>query len=780
MGGMGSLVELSDLQRAQIISHAVPRPVWLLDLDLRIAWVSPAVEQTHGFTLAELREIPFQDQMTPESLERARALAASWLTPEKLGDPRAQVCLEAELELRHKDGTSAWSDVLFTLQRDAEGKPTGYICISWDIDQRKRSEVRLDAERKMLMQMLDGFPSAVYLINDQCDLIYVNPVTESIFGVVGSFAGQKCYRYLHNREEPCPWCNNARVFGQGETVHWSGRSPANGRYYDLHDTPIRDSSGRLLKLEVGHDITELKRIEEDNAKAYQELRRSEARYRSLVENLDDVVFTLDAEQRLTFVSSAARKYGYSPEELIGRPFGLFLHPEDLPAANEAFARALAGAGAPTEFRLIDKEGRPRHTRSVSRAEVEHGQTLGVRGVLVDLTKQRQTEEQLRLAQKMEAVGRLAGGVAHDFNNLLTVINSYTDLVLGSVKPNSPSHAELVEVRRAGERAEALTRQLLAFSRRQVLQPELVDLNGLVAATEKMLGRVIGEDIELTVELSTERGVVRVDPGQIEQVIMNLAVNARDAMPRGGKLLIETAAIELGDDEARQRLALSPGPYVVLSVSDTGTGIDDETKARIFEPFFTTKHPDKGTGLGLATVYGIVQQSGGAIFVYSEVGVGTTFKVYLPREQGATAAVRTSARRPVILPATGGEVVLVVEDNDSVRTLTRRILSLAGYTVLTAADGEEAIRLSEDAARKVDLLVTDVVMPGCDGRELASRLRGTWPELRVLYMSGYTDHAIVEHHALEPDAHFLAKPFSAEALSTRAREALSAPPAKRRP
>jgi len=386
----------------------------------------------------------------------------------------------------------------------------------------------------------------------------------------------------------------------------------------------------------------------------------------------------------------------------------------------------------------------------------------------DVTEKKQLEDQLGLSQRLEAVGRLAGGVAHDFNNLLTVINSYAMFAINELRESDPIRADVKEIQKAGDRAAALTRQLLAFSRKQILEPEVLSLNKVVSGIESMLRRLLGEDIEIVVSLTDEIGSVEADPGQLEQVIMNLAVNARDAMPQGGRLTIETCAVELDEDYAEQHVSAAPGSYVRLSVSDTGAGIDAQTRDRIFEPFFTTKEKGKGTGLGLSTVYGIVKQSGGNIWVYSEPGQGTTFKVYLPRVDAPAIDAR---RKTMPVMASGSETVLVVEDEDAVRKIAERMLRMAGYHVLSAANGGEALLLCERHGDEIDLLVTDVVMPQMSGRELAERLAKLCPKIKMLFMSGYTDNAIVHHGVLDPGTRFIGKPFSGADLTRKVREVL---------
>ena len=388
---------------------------------------------------------------------------------------------------------------------------------------------------------------------------------------------------------------------------------------------------------------------------------------------------------------------------------------------------------------------------------------------LNVAEREQLEEQLRQAQKMEAVGRLAGGIAHDFNNLLTVINGYSDLLLRQLSPEDPTRLKIEEIKRAGERAAALTHQLLAFSRKQVLQPKVLDLNAVVADVAKMLQRLIGEDIELVLSLNAALGQVEADPGQIEQVLMNLVVNARDAMPNGGRVVVETVNVEMREEYAAKHSVIRPGHFVMLAVSDTGTGIDAETQAHIFEPFFTTKGPGKGTGLGLSTVYGIVKQSGGSVWVYSEVGVGTTFKVYLPQVQKGAEMQERSA--PLAEPPGGNETVLLAEDEEAVRILTRDILLDSGYQVLEAPNGAAALEVAGRHEGTIHLLLTDMVMPEMSGRELADTLMRLRPDMKVLYMSGYTNEAMIHHGFLIAGGVFLQKPFTSGVLARKVREAL---------
>jgi nitrogen-specific signal transduction histidine kinase/ActR/RegA family two-component response regulator len=388
----------------------------------------------------------------------------------------------------------------------------------------------------------------------------------------------------------------------------------------------------------------------------------------------------------------------------------------------------------------------------------------------DVTERRVLEEQLRQSQKLEAIGQLAGGIAHDFNNLLTVVTGYSDLTVRQLQAADPVRRNVEEIKKAGERAASLTRQLLAFSRKQVLQPKVLNINAVISDIEKMLRRLIGEDVGLKTIIASELGSIKADPGQIEQVLMNLAINARDAMPQGGKLTIEAENVYLNDEYARQHIAVKPGPYVMLAVSDTGTGMDEKTQAHIFEPFFTTKEAGKGTGLGLSTVYGIVKQSGGNIWVYSEVGRGTTFKIYLPRVDEGAQEYKRSAEVEEIFQGT--ETILLAEDEEMVRKLAREVLETYGYQVLEAANGREALLICERYKEPIHLLITDVVMPEMSGRELSDRLAQLRPEIKVLYMSGYTDNAIVHQGVLDEGANFIQKPFSPHTLAQKVRTVLS--------
>ncbi len=547
------------------------------------------------------------------------------------------------------------------------------------------------------------------------------------------------------------------------------------RHFSVTYEPVRTEDGERTVVVVSTDITAR------NA-ALLAVEQSEARLR-LAQQVGRIgTFDWDARRDVNiWTPELEALYGLEPG---GYPrtradFDALIHPDDRASAAEAVGRAFA-TGLPTdaEWRTVWPDGTTHWITCRFQGFLdENGEPLRLTGINADHTERRQESEarktletQLQQSQKMEAFGQLAGGVAHDFNNLLTVINAYSTMVATSMAPDSDSAAMMTEIRKAGERAASLTRQMLAFSRQQVLEAKVLNINDVVIDVEKMLSRLIGEDVLLATVLSPTIGSVRVDPGQMEQVLMNLAVNARDAMPQGGRLTIETSEVEFDESYVQSHREVTPGKYVMVAMTDTGAGMTREVQARLFEPFFTTKGVGKGTGLGLAVAHGIVKQSGGSIGVYSEPGVGTTFKVYLPAvfEEQDVVATHRPARSP-----RGTETSLLVEDEAGVRDVATRVLQRYGYTVLTAPTGSAAIELMASAAPSVDLVVTDVVMPEMSGRSLAATLSTMRPELKVLFMSGYTDDAVVRHGVLQADVAFLQKPFTPSSLGNRVREVLDA-------
>ena len=509
------------------------------------------------------------------------------------------------------------------------------------------------------------------------------------------------------------------------------------------------------------------------ARSRRALRATEERYRRIVETTSEGVWIIDANGDTDFMNARmATMMGVRAEETIGKPAIDLVHLDSRSTWNAHCERRERGVVAHADIRLARSDGKAIWVLIDSTVAVgELGRYEGILVMAMDMTERRRLEEQLRQSQKMEAIGSLAGGVAHDFNNLLSVILSYTSLALEGLKPGEPIHSDLEEVRKAGERAAELTRQLLAFGRQQMLQPKVVNYNQILVGMERMVRRILGEDIELSLLTSHTLGKTRVDPGQLEQVIMNLVVNARDAMPAGGKVTIETGNIELDAEYCSQHVDVVAGAYVVLCVTDTGTGMDAATRAHIFEPFFTTKEKGKGTGLGLSTVFGIVKQSGGHIWVYSEPERGTTFKVYLPRTDGVPEETTSAPALPASLDGT--ETILLVEDEEQVRAIMRTILRRHGYNVLEAQNGGEAFLICEKFQARIHMLLTDVVMPRMSGRELAQRLEVMRPDIKVMYVSGYTENSVVHHGVLDAGVSFLQKPITPDALLRKVREVLDA-------
>ena len=497
---------------------------------------------------------------------------------------------------------------------------------------------------------------------------------------------------------------------------------------------------------------------------------------ALLESASQAILSIDQAGRIVLANQRTEQiFGYNRDEMLGARIEILL-PESKRAAHsrqrdQFFAQPRErpmGIGLELTGRRKDGSEFP---VEVGLSYVETDDGVFAIAFVNDISTRKGLEEQLLQAQKMEAVGRLAGGVAHDFNNMLTVIEGYNRMILDELSPLDPLRGCAEEVLKAADRAAALTNQLLAFSRRQVMQLCVMSVNTVIERTQKMLRRLIGEDIEVHVNLGADVWNIKADPSHLDQALVNLAVNARDAMPTGGLIMIETANVRLDETYAKTHPGVVPGEFVMIAVSDTGHGMDAETRRRIFEPFFTTKEIGKGTGLGLATVYGIVKQAGGDIWVYSEQGKGTTFKLYFPKV--TEAAAETASGAPGAQP-TGNETILLVEDEIAVRELTAKVLQRLGYTALVAADGEQAIEIARSFAGPISLLLTDVVMPNMSGRQVADALAGTRPGLKVLYLSGYTDNTVVHHGVLESGVNFLPKPFTREVLAKKIRETLSLP------
>jgi PAS domain S-box-containing protein len=546
--------------------------------------------------------------------------------------------------------------------------------------------------------------------------------------------------------------------GHAEVVNY--RKDGSKRWIEVNVNPVFDDAGICTHfVSIQRDITKRK-IEEDRSKA-------------LVENALDLIVVLDRSRVIKWASpSVSRAVGYSSDELAGMEVSALIHPDhrELVAGRLDEDFSLPGTGTSTECRWIRKDGSSFYVESTPNNLLHNPQIEGVVLNVHDVTERKETEkleEQLRQSQKLEAIGQLAGGIAHDFNNLLSVIQSYARFVMESLDEDDPALQDAKEIVQAGERAATLVRQLLAFSRKEVTGNTVINLNDIIAVTKKLLQRTIGEDVHLATDLAPDLSGTKIDPTSLEQIIMNLALNARDAMPEGGRLTIRTANTPIFDNQT-DRGQLTPGEYVSMTLSDTGRGIPQEIVDRVFEPFFTTKSRGQGTGLGLATVYGMVQQAGGTVTVRSEPGAGTTFEVLLP---ATDEEMKERAHVKGVEPLPGVETILLVEDDAAVRRLVKRILTRAGYTVLGASSGIDALQIFDVYGDEVDLLLTDVIMPGMSGKEVAESIRTDLPSLPVLFMSGYPGDTVANHGVMEGAEAYLLKPFTSVQLLEKVREAL---------
>jgi two-component system cell cycle sensor histidine kinase/response regulator CckA len=670
-----------------------------------------------------------------------------------------------------RDGKGFHIEITASPIRDVRERVVGASAIGRDISVRKAAEKNLVQMEARYRGLLEAAPDSMVIVNPAGEIVLLNLQAEKQFGYRrDELVGQKVKNIIPEGFSERLIADGNRSAAEALAQQIGTGIELYGRRKEGTDFPIEimlsplDGMDGILVTAAIRDITERKRREDDLS-----------RMAAVVESSYDAIISLTPQGIiLTWNHGAQRIFGYSAKEAMGQSI-LFLSPPDLPVEDARLLEMVRLSDTVEHFQTIrlKKDGTHVHIAlTLSPIKDLNGQVVGVSSVARDITESKGMEEMLLQAQKMEAVGKLAGGVAHDFNNLLGVILGYTELLLERLGPDDGQRKDIEEIQKAGERAALLTRQLLAFSRKQVLQPKVLDLNAVVAGAEKLLQRLIGEDIELLVLLNPALGPVKADSGQIEQIIMNLAVNARDAMPTGGKLTVETSNVELDEKYAAQHPATLPGAHVMLAVSDTGCGMDAQTKDHIFEPFFTTKEFGKGTGLGLSTVYGIVKQSGGSVWVYSELGIGTTFKIYLPRvapllEIASTSEIVEKVER-------GSQTILIVEDDAALLQVTHRSLEEVGYKILAARSPAEAIQISESYVGHIHLMVTDVIMPGMSGDHLATRLSALRPAMKVLYVSGYTDDAIVHHGVLESGLAFLQKPFSPKTLARKVREVLALP------
>jgi two-component system, cell cycle sensor histidine kinase and response regulator CckA len=746
----------------RMLAESVPNIVWYTGPDSKCSYLNPQWMNYTGATLEESLGDGWIRSFHPE--DRQRALDA-WNDAMATGSTYA-----VEVRLKRADGNYRWWLARCVPHRDDAGNIIKWFGTCTDIDELKRTETERAELFAQLTLQFERMPLAYLLCGLDGRYTRWNPAAEQMFGfteaeVLGKLPtetivpaqSQAIVLEIFARLA----AGDMNAHGTCENIMKDGRTIE----CEWHNTPLFNPDGEFQGiLSLAQNVTARQRAE----------KALHLRDRAIQAATQGLLITdpKQADNPIIYVSPGFERItGYVSEEAVGRNCR-FLQGADTAPAAVAQLREAIRAREPCAVELLNyrKDGTSFWNElSVSPVRNADGQLTHFVGVQSDVTARRHLEEQFRQAQKMEAFGQLAGGVAHDFNNLLTIINGYSDLLLDSLPAGDPSRSLVTEIHKAGERSAGLTRQLLAFSRQQILAPRVLNLNEVVTETDKMLRRLIGEDIRLTTTLDSALWAVQADAGQVEQVLLNLAVNARDAMSKGGRLTIETRNIELDETYTRTHSDAKAGPHVLMSVTDTGNGMSPEVQARIFEPFFTTKGLGKGTGLGLATVFGIVKQSGGHVAVYSEVGVGTSFKVYLPRIEEESEVLKAPSR--VLTPPRGSETILLAEDEAGVRKLASYILTECGYKVLEAADGNEAVRIALAHHEPIHLLITDVVMPGAGGRAVSAQIVSGHPEARVLYISGYTDDAIIRHGVLRDGVNFLQKPFSPFVLACKIREVL---------
>jgi len=747
-------------QISEDIVETIHEPLLVLDSDLRVISANRSFidsfkvtrEETLGNFIYDLGNKQWDIPKLRELLET--------ILPEKISFDN--------YEVEHDFATIGRRTMLLNARQieRAMGKERIILLAIEDITERRQlEELLVESEfryRRIFETATDGI---VLLEKREGHIVHANPAAETMLGYS---AAEYVGKMLEDIGVPLNMSDFPTIM---ESLNKRG-------ILNYKNVPVKTKSGQNIYADIYmvdraslaqcniRDIT-------NHKKAEQGLKESEERYRIIFEGASEGILVADMEtRRFRYCNPAiCGMLGYSEEELIGLCV-TDIHPkESLDHVLAEFeAQARGDKVLAPSLPCLRKDGSVVFADVQTTAAVIDGRECNV-GFFTDVTQRRQIEAQLRQTQKMEAIGTLAGGVAHDFNNILTTIIGYADLMLMDIDTDKPLTEEIEEIKIAGERAAALTRQLLAFSRKQIVEPKIMDLNKLLTGIEKMLVRLIGEDIEILMIQEPALWKVEIDPGQMEQVIMNLAVNAKDAMPSGGKLTIETVNMDLNDNYFDEHgiVEKQPGSYVVLTVSDTGIGMDKGVQEHIFDPFYTTKEKGKGTGLGLSTIYGIVKQNNGFIWVYSEPGQGSTFKIYLPKvkrdvkeeEKGQTTVENLS----------GSETVLIVEDDTSIRKLAQKSLQPHGYRVLVAENGEDALKISKEHEGTIDLIITDVVMPKMGGKETADRLQALHPQMKVIYMSGYTDNAIVRHGVLASGLNFLEKPFSPRALARKVREVL---------
>ena len=755
----------SEKRYRQVVESAT-EIIYTVDEKGNFTYGNPAGLKITGYSLQELRGLNYTDLVVPDHRER---VSQAYINQFRERRPTSYM----EFPFFNKSGEIIWFSQNTSLVIE-DGKVVEFHIIARDITERKQAEEALQESEEKYRLLVENANEAIFVIQDGMlrffNIKYIELIgyskeeltsTPFINFVHPDDREVTLGRYLKRiRGEELSGVNVFRIIDKAGNIRWA----------EVHSVLI-SWEGRPATLNFLNDITERQRTE-------QSLFDSEQRYRNLVENAPDVIFTLSPDGTITSLNPAFETItGWSRSEWLGKVFTAILRPDDLSRGLEFFRSVLKGEKtAPFELGVLEESGDYLTAEFTITPQTQDGSVMGVLGIARDITDRKRAEQemsslqdQFRQSQKMEAIGRLTGGMAHDFNNLLTIIQGYSELSLVEMDKGSSLRGNIEEIEKATDRATDLIRQLLAFSRCQIMEMKVLDLNALLRNLHKMLSRIIGEDIELMMVLGENLGRVKTDPGQIEQVIMNLAVNARDAMPKGGRFTIETANVNLNKGYARNHVTVPPGPYVMISVSDTGMGMTPEVRDRVFEPFFTTKEKGKGTGLGLSTVYGIIKQSGGHIWVSSEPGKGTEFKIYLPRVDEPLEELKEKVEKEGV--PRGNERILIVEDEEYLLKLAGRILERQGYTVLQTSSTSEALEICKEQKKPIHLILTDVVMPKMSGLELIEQCRQMRADFKTLYMSGYTDDIITHQGILQEGLDYIQKPFTVDELSRKVRRVL---------
>jgi two-component system, cell cycle sensor histidine kinase and response regulator CckA len=785
------------------VLQAIPIPAFLIDTGYNVlqanqacSKISPAYETVLGAPFSGLLAVPLGRDRIQTLIEEVFAARKTRVgeTLLQIGDRKiwARMTLRSVRIMQDRFALALIEDltnerkqlqVNERLRRDLERRVEERTAtlmeanerLRIEVDQRKRAEQSLRENQDQLKAVLEHLPDLLWMKDRRGTFQLVNTACAQA-------CGKKTPKEMIGKSDWEVWPKELaeKYRSDDRAVFESRRSQlvdepmmSNGamKWFEIFRTPLLDEHGEIVgTVGSARDITERKRAE-------QALRDSEEKYRNILETIADGYHEVDLAGNLTLVNdSLCEIMGYARSELLNMNYCELMDEANARRTSQAYAEVYRTGNANTGFdcEIIRKDGTKRKVSvSITLKQDSAHQPTGFRGVFRDVTEHRRLEEQLQQASKMEAIGRLAGGIAHDFNNLLTAVIGYANLVLPDIPKDDVKHERVAQIAHAADRAAALTRQLLAFSRKQVLDVKVININDVIQGMEEMLRRLIGEDVELVTQYRSSLGLVKADPGQIEQILLNLAVNARDAMPRGGKLTIETTNVLMDENFRRTHPEAEADLYVMFAVRDTGVGMDSETMAHMFDPFFTTKEKGLGTGLGLATVYGSVTQHQGHVVVESQPGNGASFKVYLPLvEEDLDATVATQVQD---LKLDGTETILVVEDEGAVRNLVCQALEMLGYSTLPARDPQQAIEISTSHDGPIHLLLSDVVLPQMDGRTLFNSISTARPDMKVLYVSGYTEDFIVHHGVLDRGVHFLAKPFAVETLASKVREILDESP-----